>query len=76
MDTVTVYVSPQVSSTMTDALVALAPGRVIFNPGAENPNSKRPSPSTGSRPFTPAAWCCSPPASSDRRQGRRKTGWC
>ncbi len=37
VDTVTVYVSPQVSSTMTDALVALAPGRVIFNPGAENP---------------------------------------
>jgi predicted CoA-binding protein len=36
VDTVTVYVSPQVSSTMTDALVALAPGRVIFNPGAEN----------------------------------------
>jgi predicted CoA-binding protein len=38
VDTVTVYVSPQVSSTMTDALVALAPGRVIFNPGAENPD--------------------------------------
>jgi len=37
VDTVTVYVSPQVSSTMADALVALAPGRVIFNPGAENP---------------------------------------
>ncbi len=37
VDTVTVYVSPQVSSAMTDALVALAPGRVIFNPGAENP---------------------------------------
>lgn len=37
VDTVTVYVSPNVSSTMTDSFVALAPGRVIFNPGAENP---------------------------------------
>lgn len=36
IDTVTVYVSPKVSSKMTDSLVALAPGRVIFNPGAEN----------------------------------------
>lgn len=36
VDTVTVYVSPKVSSKMSDALVALAPGRVIFNPGAEN----------------------------------------
>lgn len=36
VDTVTVYVSPRVSSKMTDSLVALAPGRVIFNPGAEN----------------------------------------
>lgn len=37
VDTVTVYVSPGVSSTMTDRLIALAPVRVIFNPGAENP---------------------------------------
>jgi len=37
VDTVTVYVSPKVSSKMTDSLVALSPGRVIFNPGAENP---------------------------------------
>jgi hypothetical protein len=36
VDTVTVYVSPMVSSKMTDTLIALAPGRVIFNPGAEN----------------------------------------
>jgi predicted CoA-binding protein len=37
VDTVTIYVSPKVSSAVTDSLVALAPGRVIFNPGAENP---------------------------------------
>jgi predicted CoA-binding protein len=38
VDTVTVYVSPAVSSTMTDAIIALGPRRVIFNPGAENPD--------------------------------------
>lgn len=37
VDTVTVYVSPKVSSKMIESLVAVAPGRVIFNPGAENP---------------------------------------
>jgi predicted CoA-binding protein len=36
VDTLTVYVSPKVSSALADAIVALAPGRVIFNPGAEN----------------------------------------
>ena len=38
VDTLTIYVSPAVSSKMTDAIIALRPGRVIFNPGAENPN--------------------------------------
>ncbi|GAU09339.1 CoA-binding protein [Desulfoplanes formicivorans] len=33
--TVTLYVSPQRSESMQDALVALRPRRVIFNPGAE-----------------------------------------
>ncbi|MDG2125170.1 MAG: CoA-binding protein [Verrucomicrobiales bacterium] len=37
VDTVTVYVSPPVSSTLAKQLVALNPRRVIFNPGAENP---------------------------------------
>ena len=36
VDTVTVYVSAAVSSKLEAALVKLAPGRVIFNPGAEN----------------------------------------
>jgi predicted CoA-binding protein len=36
VDTLTVYVSQKVSSSLGDAIVALAPGRVIFNPGAEN----------------------------------------
>jgi predicted CoA-binding protein len=37
VDTITVYVSPKVSSKMADAITALNPNRVIFNPGAENP---------------------------------------
>jgi predicted CoA-binding protein len=36
VDTLTVYVSQKVSSSLADAIVELAPGRVIFNPGAEN----------------------------------------
>ena len=37
IDTLTVYVSPLVSSKLGTAIVTLKPGRVIFNPGAENP---------------------------------------
>lgn len=37
VDTITVYVNPDVSSTLTDAFLSLAPKRVIFNPGTENP---------------------------------------
>ena len=36
VDTLTMYVSPKLSSKMTDAILALKPGRVIFNPGTEN----------------------------------------
>lgn len=37
VDTVTMYVGPQISSGLVDQLIALKPGRVIFNPGSENP---------------------------------------
>lgn len=37
IDTVTLYVSPETSSKLEAPLVELRPGRVIFNPGAENP---------------------------------------
>jgi uncharacterized protein len=37
VDTLTLYVGPNVSATMTDSIVRLHPARVIFNPGAENP---------------------------------------
>ncbi len=36
VDTVTVYVGPDRSAQMLDALCGLSPRRVIFNPGAEN----------------------------------------
>lgn len=38
VDTVTLYVSAETSSGLADPLLALRPGRVIFNPGAENPS--------------------------------------
>ena len=36
VDTLTLYVNPQVSSQLTDAIINLKPGRVIFNPGTES----------------------------------------
>ena len=37
VDTITVYVSAAQSASLGPAMLGLAPGRVIFNPGAENP---------------------------------------
>lgn len=37
VDTLTMYVGPAKSDQMADEIVALKPGRVIFNPGSENP---------------------------------------
>ncbi|CAN5883394.1 CoA-binding protein [soil metagenome] len=37
VDTITLYVGPAISANMGESLIALNPGRVIFNPGAENP---------------------------------------
>ncbi len=37
IDTLTLYVGPAISSGVADKVVALKPGRVIFNPGTENP---------------------------------------
>ena len=36
VDTLTVYVSPAISSQLAEEILGLQPGRVIFNPGAEN----------------------------------------
>jgi predicted CoA-binding protein len=37
VDTVTMYVSPDVSEKLTNELIRLKPRRVIFNPGTESP---------------------------------------
>lgn len=37
VDTVTLYLSPRLSTPLADDLVALKPQRVIINPGTENP---------------------------------------
>ncbi len=37
LDTVAVYVSPELSNHMRDEILQAKPRRVIFNPGAENP---------------------------------------
>jgi len=36
VDTLTIYVNPEISSILTDQILRLAPRRVIFNPGSEN----------------------------------------
>lgn len=36
IDTVTLYVRPDISSGMTDDIISARPRRVIMNPGAEN----------------------------------------
>lgn len=37
VDTLTLYVSPMVSSVMQEDIIRMHPSRVLFNPGAENP---------------------------------------
>jgi predicted CoA-binding protein len=41
VDTLTMYIGPQRSSPLADEIVKFKPGRVIFNPGSENPELKR-----------------------------------
>lgn len=41
VDTVTVYVNPALSNKYTQEFLDLRPKRVIFNPGAENPDLAR-----------------------------------
>jgi predicted CoA-binding protein len=36
VDTLTLYVGPQRSEVLIDAIIGLRPGRVIFNPGTES----------------------------------------
>lgn len=41
VDTLTLYVSASLSSPLIAVILALNPGRVIFNPGTENPALKK-----------------------------------
>ena len=41
LHTITMYVSPALSSGLADAILAAAPARVLFNPGTENPELER-----------------------------------
>jgi predicted CoA-binding protein len=41
IDTLTMYVNPALSSKYTQDIVKLNPGRVIFNPGSENPELEK-----------------------------------
>ena len=41
IDTVTLYVNPSRLSTLIDDIIALAPRRVIFNPGTESIDATR-----------------------------------
>ena len=36
VDTISLYVSKEISSNLSDALIKKSPQRIIFNPGAEN----------------------------------------
>jgi predicted CoA-binding protein len=38
VDTLTLYVGPERSAQLQEAIVALKPGRVILNPGTESPS--------------------------------------
>ncbi|MES3036842.1 MAG: CoA-binding protein [Bdellovibrionota bacterium] len=38
VDTLTMYVGPEVSTKLENEILKLNPKRVIFNPGSENPN--------------------------------------
>jgi len=41
IDTLTLYVNPELSSKLQDEILKLHPKRVIFNPGSENPNLQK-----------------------------------
>jgi predicted CoA-binding protein len=41
VDTLTVYLSPAISTPLQADLLKLKPARVIFNPGTENPELKQ-----------------------------------
>ncbi len=41
LDSLTVYLNPKISASMAEQIIALKPGRVILNPGAESPELEK-----------------------------------
>ena len=41
VDTVTLYIRPEIQKTMYDYILSLKPKRIIFNPGTENPEFEK-----------------------------------
>lgn len=41
VDTLTMYINPDISNKMENEILALKPHRVIFNPGTENPSLEK-----------------------------------
>jgi len=41
VDTVTLYVNSHISGAMQEGIFSKTPGRIIFNPGAENPELEK-----------------------------------
>ena len=58
IDTVTVYLSARNQQIIAADLLNGMARRVIFNPGAENPNWPVSSDNTARKCWKPAPWCC------------------
>ena len=41
VDTVTLYIRPEIQKAMYEYIISLKPKRIIFNPGAENPELEK-----------------------------------
>lgn len=41
VDTVTLYIRPEIQKTMYEYILSLKPKRIIFNPGTENPELEK-----------------------------------
>ena len=51
MDTVTLYLNPKTQEQYYDYILSLHPKRIIFNPGAENPELQRLAKANGIEPM-------------------------
>ena len=73
VDTVTLYLNPANQKEYYDYILSLHPRRIIFNPGAENPELKPWRPLTASNPWKLVRSYCSVRVSIDRKRQRPPT---